>query len=405
MAQQPVRYFGGNALQTYFDTARNLQTLEQGSLQNRALSGQVQQQESTAQRREAAQAQATSMFKSKSPEQIADFLVENPEMTQVFDNAAGYVSERSKQSKLEAARNTVLGANPDEELAKSAQVIMEEGGDPKDTMAIMDQPEQVKIDAAKQVWAALDPTGFKSAMSATGKAQADLPAETRAFNDLIKDMSPENQKSAKLRKAGLKGRAISSALMTAIDEGRVTTLAEAKAEIKQAEKFGEMTATSRAKTIDSGFDAVRKLDVGIKNIDDAIRVIEGGAGVGAIEKLWPSIKASSIELDNIRGRMALDIIGSVTFGALSKGELDLSKDIALPTGLNTNELLDYLSRRKAFETKKRDYYNEQIQFLDQGGTVSGFLRKRERDQEQGQTAPVQQQAAQAEVKTINWGDM
>lgn len=210
-----------------------------------------------------------------------------------------------------------------------------------------------------------------------GSKSKGLPSETLAFNDLIKDFTPEEQGLAKKVKAGLKGRAVSNAILSAIQSGDVKNLADAKALIKQSEKFSEMTATSRAKTIDKGFESIVKIDAGIRNIDNAIRVLGEDAGVGAIEKLWPSIKAASVELDNIRGSMALDVIGAVTFGALSKGELDLAKDIALPTGLDTTELTDFLERKKVAQQKLRSYFYEQIQFLDQGGTVAGFLRMRE----------------------------
>jgi hypothetical protein len=216
-----------------------------------------------------------------------------------------------------------------------------------------------------------------------GKPQTS--AEGSAFNELISDFTPEQKKTAKLVKAGLKGRAMSNAVLSAIESGDVTNLAEANAEIKQAEKFAELTGSSRGKAIDKGFDSIIKIDRGIKNIDDAITALGKGAGVGAVEKLWPSIKGASVELDNIRGRMALDVVGATTFGALSKGELDLAKNVALPTGLDTAELTDYLTRKKTAQTKLRAYYDEQIQFLDQGGTVAGFLRQKKRSS--GSEAP------------------
>ena len=86
--------------------------------------------------------------------------------------------------------------------------------------------------------------------------------------------------------------------------------------------------------------------------------------------------------------MALDVVGATTFGALSKGELDLAKAIALPKDLDEDELITFLQAKKEAMNKLRSYYNEQIQFLDQGGTVAGFLRSKEKgakqQQEQGQ---------------------
>jgi hypothetical protein len=211
-----------------------------------------------------------------------------------------------------------------------------------------------------------------------GSGDGDLPAETVGFNDLIKDFTPEQKKLAKQVKAGIKGRAISNAELSAIQSGEIDDYGKWKVQQRQAEKFAELTGSSRAKAIDSGIEKIAKIDLGLSNIDAAIQAINDGAGTGAIEKRFPSLRAASIALDNIQGRMALDVIGAVTFGALSQGELDLAKSVALPTGLEAPELIKYLNDKKAAQQKLRDYYNEQIQFLDQGGTVAGFMRQKER---------------------------
>ena len=208
---------------------------------------------------------------------------------------------------------------------------------------------------------------------------SDLPAESVGFNDLIRDFTPEQKKLAKQIKAGIKGRAVTNAELSAIQSGEIDNYGKWKTQQKQAEKFAEATGSQRAKLIDKGFDSINKANTALRNIDKAIAVLDKGAGVGAVEKLWPSIKASSVELDNIRGQMALDVVGATTFGALSEGELNLAKDVALPTGLDTEELKDYLVRKKEAQEKLRDYYNEQIQFLDDGGTVAGFLRSKEKN--------------------------
>lgn len=220
-----------------------------------------------------------------------------------------------------------------------------------------------------------------------------LPAEAIGFNDLIKGFTPEQQKLAKQVKAGLKGRAVSNAELSAIQSGEIDNYGKWKVNQKQAEKFAELTGSSRAKAIDKGFETIVKIDGAVRNYDRAISAIKGGAGVGVLEKFWPSIKAASVELDNIRGSMALDVVGATTFGALSKGELDLAKDVALPTGLDSTELVDYLERKKVAQKKLRDYYNEQIQFLDDGGTLAGFMRSKER----GQTKERPQQKQGGEI--------
>ena len=212
-----------------------------------------------------------------------------------------------------------------------------------------------------------------------GTQEVKTSSEMVAFNDLIKGFTPKEQELARKVKAGLKGRAVTNAELTAIQSGEIKDYSEWKTRMKQQEKFAEMTGSSRAKAIDQGFETIAKIDGAVRNYDRAIAAIKAGAGVGVLEKFWPSIKAASVELDNIRGSMALDVVGATTFGALSKGELDLAKDVALPTGLDSEELIDYLERKKVAQGKLREYYNEQIQFLDQGGTIAGFMRSKEKE--------------------------
>ena len=99
--------------------------------------------------------------------------------------------------------------------------------------------------------------------------------------------------------------------------------------------------------------------------------------------------------------MALDVIGAVTFGALSQGELDLAKSVALNTSLETPELIADLQARKAAQEKLRSYFNEQIEHLDQGGTKASFIRMKKREL---QEATKQEQPAQqgANNQALQW---
>jgi hypothetical protein len=210
-------------------------------------------------------------------------------------------------------------------------------------------------------------------------------ASQREFESDIKGLSKEKQTEALLIKLGLSPRAVGSAIQTISDKGIAEQIGKVKSTIRQREKFGELTASRRSKVIDSGFSKIEKMNAGILNIDKAIALLKGGAGVGSIESLLPSFKASTVALNNLQKTMALDVIGSVTFGALSQGELDLAQVVALNTKLDTPDLISDLEARKAAQKKLMSYYKEQIDFLDQGGTVAGFLRKKERDFEKNST--------------------
>ena len=119
-----------------------------------------------------------------------------------------------------------------------------------------------------------------------------------------------------------------------------------------------------------------RIEGGIRNIDRAISALDKGAKTGAIQRFLPSVTAASKELEQIKNVLGLDVIGSVTFGALSESELNLALDTALPTGLDEPELKDFLQRKREAQEKLLDYYQDQVSFLDDGGSIADFLESR-----------------------------
>lgn len=209
------------------------------------------------------------------------------------------------------------------------------------------------------------------------------PAAILDRADLIGDFSDEDQVMARRVEAGLLARAgtTSSRERIATDPDLTEDVAESEATIIQRKKFAEKTAMSRANFIDKAFDRIQGIATNIRNLDRAIVELENGASTGAIEERFPSFREATVKLNQIQSELALDVVGAVTFGALSKGELDLAKDVALPTGLQPEPLRLYLISKKTAQEKLLNYFSEQIDFLDQGGTVAGFLRSMKRKQD------------------------
>ena len=377
----------------------NQQTMNMQAEQQQAQQAQQAQLEQQSQ----ARVKGAELLKSGTPDEIAEFGMLHPLVMKDFVANAQFKDQQAIGSRVQYAQDVISGnVNPREAIEARVREVELAGGDASGLRTTMALGDEDIIKAAEKDLAVINPKAFESYRKATGKGKdTSLPAEAVAFNDLIKDFTPEQQKIAKQIKAGLKGRAVSNAELSAIASGDIESYGKWKAEQKQAEKFAELTGSSRAKRIDKGFETITKIAGAVRNIDRAIAALDKGAGVGEFEKMWPSIAAASVELDNIRGSMALDVVGATTFGALSKGELDLAKDVALPTGLDTDELIDYLNKKKVAQQKLRDYYSEQIQFLDQGGTVAGFLRSKEKGKAQGSsTEQVQQQAPEGALQAL-----
>ena len=192
-------------------------------------------------------------------------------------------------------------------------------------------------------------------------------------------------------------------------QGNVITGQQRADKIRESREFGaeiqgkrsrERTLGSEiAKTsIEVGGAAFKKLPVirgNIANLDKVISAIDRGAKSGAVERFLPSVRAASVELDNLRNQLGLDVIGDVTFGALSKGELDLALDTALPTGLDELELKAWAESKRSAQTNVLKELRKTAKFFSLGGTITEYLILQEKMSGQsgqgGSTQPAQAQ--------------
>ena len=158
---------------------------------------------------------------------------------------------------------------------------------------------------------------------------------------------------------------------------------------------GRAAATFAVKASGEAFDNILSSRTNIANLREAKRLIlEEGANTGFIVDNFPSWKDSTIALDNVKNRLGLDVVGSVTFGALSASELDLALNTALPTNKTEEGLVKWIEDKIVAQEKLQDYLYEQATFLADGDkTVGDWLRKQKADQEESdRTAAARRQA-------------
>jgi len=314
------------------------------------------------------------------PNAEMELMAKDPAGAEKIFNVLGAKSEMQREDAARRAyeiANTPAALRP-QVIQRQAAELAAQGRDPQHTLDLLSLDEQ----SQNQMLGTIQQAALTAKQRADLSNGGGLTAEQREFADLTQGLSPEQKQQAKMIKLGLSPRAVGSAMQTIADKDLAEVVGDAEATVANRKKFGEATGASRAKMIDDGFERITKIDAGIGNIDRAIDALQSGAKTGAIQKMVPSMRAASVELANIQKSMALDVIGAVTFGALSKGELDLAKEVALPTGLDEPQLLEHLQKRKTAQLKLRDYFQQQIDYLDQGGTVAGFLREQERSASQ-----------------------
>lgn len=114
-----------------------------------------------------------------------------------------------------------------------------------------------------------------------------------------------------------------------------------------------------------------KMRANITNLDQVVAAIDKGANTGLIESMVPAWNAATVELRQLQNQLGLDVIGSVTFGALSEGELNLALSTALPTNLRPADLRAWVLKKKAAQQKLATYMESQAKYLSIPGTNVG----------------------------------
>lgn len=172
-------------------------------------------------------------------------------------------------------------------------------------------------------------------------------------------------------------------------EGDKRAEAIAKAEdrgiqIQTERAGGRRAATVAVNTSLKAFDQVSKSRSNIATLTEAKRLIlEEGANTGVIANRLPNWKASTIALDTVKNELGLDVVGSVTFGALSEGELNLALSTALPTNLSEEDLVDWIDRKISAQGKLQDYLYAQAIYLSDGDkTIGDWLRSQKDEKEE-----------------------
>jgi len=156
----------------------------------------------------------------------------------------------------------------------------------------------------------------------------------------------------------VKGQEAADAITAAQDRG-----AELQG-IREGERRGAAFSQKRA---DAAFGRLEDIRGNIANLQEVNRLIDEGADTGVIASKLPSWRASTIALKTARNRLGLDVVGSVTFGALSEAELELALETALPTNLDDADLKDWVNRKIAAQEKLADYLEQQVVFLSEPG--------------------------------------
>ena len=148
--------------------------------------------------------------------------------------------------------------------------------------------------------------------------------------------------------------------------------------VKEAETDALVDRQYELDDVDSVLKSQNQLGVMLtqnQKLDQVIKLSKNGANTGPLMQYLPTMRAQTVKMENLQRSMGLDIVGAVTFGALSKGELDLALNTAIPTNLSGPALVKWARDKQAANDKLAKYYLEQVKFIRGGGTQAEWLDK------------------------------
>lgn len=291
--------------------------------------------------------------------------------------AAIFQDARSVNSFLKAGQpERALGV-----LSDRMSQIEQLGGDPRDTKEVADLILQGDFKGAVSLLDSVEQAGVGagflkdlSVKKDTSFAPSDAEKKEKRLNALMSELEVA-------KKSGDK-KSINAATQRLNNFEKLAGLTEESAQTKadiavdKANKIELAKLASKASS--EAFDGLKNVRSTILNMEDAIKALDKGAETGPIISKLPSFRAAAIELDNIKNKMGLDVVGATTFGALSESELAFALDTALPTNLEPKELNLWLKRKIKSQRALGKGLRDAASFLGKpGNTIADYIEKQE----------------------------
>jgi hypothetical protein len=153
--------------------------------------------------------------------------------------------------------------------------------------------------------------------------------------------------------------------------------------IKEAGSYGAAVGGQKASDMEAAFQRQQTMADMSANYERAIELLDTeGATTGVIASMVPSVTAATLELENIRNEMGLDVVGMSNFGQLNESELKLALSTAMPD-LTPEALIPWLRRKQAVTNKiigEMNRYRTWASMQKGGGTLEEFNRKEQAEE-------------------------
>lgn len=257
------------------------------------------------------------------------------------------------EREIEAAKNTPGQENYVATLEQSKNIL---NANPRLAFELIG----ASLDVSGEAGLTMEPTG-QSVQSSVSVGNGRLIVQTMKNGETrVIDAATNTQLTGEVAAQAIQAAEAAAAQARGdITAAELTAKARLGGEVEAAKTGG---ALSQNLSVDA-FNSLNKVRTNILNLGEVNRLIDEGADTGRIAELFPDWNAATVELRNMQNQLGLDVVGSVTFGALSKDELALALSTGLPTNLDQPKLKQWVSRKINAQEKLAEYLEKQATFL------------------------------------------
>ena len=208
------------------------------------------------------------------------------------------------------------------------------------------------------------PNGYSIQLFKSGRTVHNVPTLTPDGKPTLERIVVEADGSSTTEDAQLK-------IAAALAEGQQAEI-DQKIALERAESDTKVITGAR----DEALKKLSNLESQASSLNEAVQALDNGAGSGVIKQYLPAWNASTARLREAANKLGLDIVSATTFGALSKGELDLSLRTALDITLPPAELRTLISEKiRVIEKAKGELLNAILYLSSEGATVEEYTKK------------------------------
>ena len=315
----------------------------------------MRQERKDGQQQQDALKQAAQLYSTGTPDEIAQFSIQNPKAGEILSNQLAFKNDATRKNMMDSMQQILLDpSQTDSVLTNRIKMIQEQGGDPSQTMAELEQfranPEgyEQKVERA---YAMMDPKGYSAYREA-------MPQQPKQISPYEQAKLEGEEKDRELRRQEIELRRLES------EQKRAKTSLEKEAKTQQIEQKRKEVDEAKAQDktrIDNGINTAnqnKQVIDDLLNNDDYMSSLTGYTG------RIPAVTTTGVEaeayLDNIKNSMTIDNLG-VMSGPLTDKDIQIiaSASSRLRSGMSETALNKELNTiKKAYDRVINNYQKE-----------------------------------------------